>query len=183
MNINSGIDGKISGIVYLHRISDTRVSQVSRQNLRMFKAICGPDALRNVVIVTTFWDKVAPEEGIEKELELRTTDNLFKQLTDGGATYTRHDGELTTASSILGYLLPKATVTPKILEEINQGKPLIDTTAGTILNEQFAAMNEKHQADLNDCKANMETLDVGTMLRTSVYWSKRNERCRRFLTR
>lgn len=44
---------KLAGIVYLHRINDTRLGGSAMKNLRMFKKLCGDDALSCVVLATT----------------------------------------------------------------------------------------------------------------------------------
>jgi hypothetical protein len=43
-----------------------------RKNLSLFEAICGPDALCNVVLTTTMWDQVEDETGKNREDQLRT---------------------------------------------------------------------------------------------------------------
>jgi hypothetical protein len=52
----------LSGIIYLHRISDVRMSGSSTKNLRLFRKLCGSDNMTSVTLVTTMWDKV--EEGM-----------------------------------------------------------------------------------------------------------------------
>ncbi|KAL4061675.1 hypothetical protein V8B97DRAFT_2066349, partial [Scleroderma yunnanense] len=47
----------LTGLIYVHRISDTRVGGNAQRNLRMFRNLCGDESLKNVVIVTTMWDK------------------------------------------------------------------------------------------------------------------------------
>lgn len=43
----------LSGIIYLHRIIDNRREGPSLKNLRMMKALCGINSLKNVVLATT----------------------------------------------------------------------------------------------------------------------------------
>ncbi|KAF2624833.1 hypothetical protein BU25DRAFT_423933 [Macroventuria anomochaeta] len=47
---------KLSGIVYLHRITDTRMHGSAHRALETFKAICGAQGFRGVVVATTMWD-------------------------------------------------------------------------------------------------------------------------------
>ncbi|KAF3808313.1 hypothetical protein GCG54_00006934 [Colletotrichum gloeosporioides] len=51
----------LSGIVYLHRISD----------------LCGTENLSKVCLLTTMWDKVTPEFGEAKERELKSPDGFW----------------------------------------------------------------------------------------------------------
>ena len=55
----------------------------------MFQTLCGPDLLKNVVVVTTFWDEVDLDEGIQFETELKTKDDFFKGLVEGKSKFVR----------------------------------------------------------------------------------------------
>ena len=52
------IDIKLSGIIYLHRITDDRVGGMSRRNLRMLQNLVGADKMANVLLVSTRWEEV-----------------------------------------------------------------------------------------------------------------------------
>jgi len=49
---------RLSGILYLHRISDRRMTGSAKKNLLMFKKLCGNNALVNVTLATTMWGTV-----------------------------------------------------------------------------------------------------------------------------
>ncbi|KDR82096.1 hypothetical protein GALMADRAFT_115026, partial [Galerina marginata CBS 339.88] len=68
----------LAGIVYLHRITDNRMSGAYYQNLRMFDELCGEKAAANVVLVTTMWDKVEADVGEMREEDL--TKNYWKKM-------------------------------------------------------------------------------------------------------
>ncbi|KAF8545925.1 hypothetical protein OG21DRAFT_1607897, partial [Imleria badia] len=63
-----------AGILYLHRISDDRVTNVSAMKLKTLQGVYGKDSLPNVTFVTTMWeweDKVFAEKRqaqLEREL-------------------------------------------------------------------------------------------------------------------
>jgi len=61
---------KLSGILYLHRISDNRMAGTPLKNLRMFEQLCGKNALRNILLTTTMWDLVEEREGLDRQREL-----------------------------------------------------------------------------------------------------------------
>lgn len=42
------------------------------RNLTMFQHLCGKDAFKNVVLLTTFWDRVLDEVGANRENQLQT---------------------------------------------------------------------------------------------------------------
>lgn len=56
---------KLSGVIYLHRITDPKMGGVSRRSFRMMSELCGDNNFRNTVIVTNMWDKVSVMEGRE----------------------------------------------------------------------------------------------------------------------
>ena len=40
---------KLSGVIYMHRISDFKMGGISRRNFHMFRSLCGEKTLKNVV--------------------------------------------------------------------------------------------------------------------------------------
>ena len=73
---------KLSGIIYMHRISDIRMSGVSRRNFSMFRKLCGDSTLGGVTLVTNMWGSISEQEGVARESELRTNNQLFKPVLD-----------------------------------------------------------------------------------------------------
>jgi hypothetical protein len=55
---------KLSGIVYMHRISDVQVSESTTRSLRMLQRLVGDVTLTNVALVTNMWNSV--DENIGK---------------------------------------------------------------------------------------------------------------------
>ena len=41
-------------------------------NMKIFEQLCGPDALKNAILTTTFWDQVSTHVGLEREAQLRS---------------------------------------------------------------------------------------------------------------
>lgn len=67
-------DGKLlDGLLYLHRIIDTRMMGSARRNLLMFAELCGPNCFRHVVLATTMWSIVDVKIGEAREKELVNT--------------------------------------------------------------------------------------------------------------
>ena len=81
---------KFSGILYLHNICDPRIGSSLQRQMAMFKKLCGPDSLKSVVVVTTFWDEAESlDEAIQTETELKTKDKFFKALFEGKSKFVR----------------------------------------------------------------------------------------------
>ena len=49
---------KLSGIIYLHRITDDRVGGVARLSLQMLQDLVGEDRMENLLFVSTRWEEV-----------------------------------------------------------------------------------------------------------------------------
>ena len=50
---------QLNGIIYIHRISDPRMTGNALKNLSVFRKICGDKSLECVVLATTMWDSVS----------------------------------------------------------------------------------------------------------------------------
>lgn len=80
---------KLNGILYFHRIIDPKASGVARQNLRLFRKLCGDDNLASVLLVTTFWNEVDPKLGERRELLLQRAPDFWKPMIDRGSSVVR----------------------------------------------------------------------------------------------
>ena len=139
---------KLSGVIYMHRISDVRLSGISRRNFRMFRALCGDATLRSVVIVTNMWSLVTPDVGAAREHELTTDPVLFKPALDAGARMTRHRDTLESAHAILGMLVANAPVVLRIQQEIvDERKTAAQTGAQAEIDSEEMQKARKQQEE------------------------------------
>ncbi|KAG9312310.1 hypothetical protein JVU11DRAFT_7621 [Chiua virens] len=76
-------DKLLSAILYMHRITDNRVAGTSLKNLRVFRELCGDDALQKVYFTTTMWDEVTQDVGKRRLEELKSV--YWKNLISHGA--------------------------------------------------------------------------------------------------
>ncbi|KAG7092145.1 hypothetical protein E1B28_008518 [Marasmius oreades] len=121
----------LSGVIFLHRISDRRVGGVSRRNIKMFKELCGEDTLKNVVLATTMWEYVDKETGEARETELRSEEIFFKPVIDKGARLVRRQNTEVSAQNILRSLIGNKPLPLQIQTEmVDQKKDLLQTAAG-----------------------------------------------------
>ena len=77
----------LSGILYLHRISDNRMAGTRLKSLRVFRKLCGNDSLDKVYLTTTMWDEVESSVGERRLNELKTV--YWKTIIDKGAQIAR----------------------------------------------------------------------------------------------
>ena len=69
------------------------------KHLKMFQNLCGTEALKNVVLVTTMWDLVGEEDGYNRENEL--TANYWKTMIDLGCHTSRFYNNTKSALDIV----------------------------------------------------------------------------------
>ncbi|KAI3393110.1 hypothetical protein diail_4739, partial [Diaporthe ilicicola] len=146
---------KLSGIIYLHPISDNRVTHHTTKNLDMFRKLTGEKNLKNVTLTTTMWDKVSEQEGTRREDELKG--KFWKLLVAMGARTARHNsgggGSSETAEEsarrIASSLLGNKPFYLQLQEEMGKdNKPLRDTAAGREVMAELARIKEEHRREL-----------------------------------
>ncbi|PPQ76188.1 hypothetical protein CVT26_009362 [Gymnopilus dilepis] len=148
---------KLTGIIYLTRISDPRFGGQSSRNLRMFQSLCGSDSFKNVVVVTTFWECVSESEGAEREAELKGS--FFSKFVAGGAMFMRHNRTMESALQVLAYVTSLAPHQVQIQQEIvSEKKTLEETEVGTIRKGELVQFIEVHQAEVVKLTGELDAL-------------------------
>lgn len=148
---------KLTGIIYMHRISDTRMTGTSRRNFRLFRELCGEDAFQNILIVTNMGRDDDLEACSDKERQLATDDKYYKPMLDGGARMVRHDGTPASAKSIVGQLIGKAEVTLVGQREIvDEHKEFSGTAVGKELTRVLKEQAEEYDTELRELRAGLE---------------------------
>lgn len=138
---------KLSGIIYLHPISDNRVTHHTTKNLEMFRKLTGEKNLKHVLLATSMWDKVSLEEGVRREDELKG--KFWKLLTVMGAKTVRHDDTGESARQIAAMLLGNKPFYLQLQEEMGKdNKALRDTAAGKEVMIELVRMKEEHRREL-----------------------------------
>ncbi|KAI6156084.1 hypothetical protein EDD17DRAFT_1071077 [Pisolithus thermaeus] len=123
---------KLSGLLYLHRISDNRVGGTPLRNYNMFKELCGKDNFKNVILVTTMWDEVTKEVGSAREQELHA--DFWRAMIALGSTTHRFERTTESAWKIINSLsvppLPSRRPLQIQKEMVDEHLPLHRTAAG-----------------------------------------------------
>lgn len=127
LNTNS-----LQGLIYLHRISDVRIDGTAIRNLDMFSRLCGPDAMKNVVILTTRWDETRLNVAQRTETELINT--YFKGFIDSGAQVLRHKNTVESAREVIAAIIDRPPIAHlQVINEMMSGRSLLETEAGRVL--------------------------------------------------
>ena len=119
----------LAGVIYFHRISETRWRMSDTRSFGWLRAICGEEILRNVVLVTNMWDSVDQEVGAERERQLAA--EFFKPALDRGAQILRHYDSPESAHDIIRAILANGRTALQVQQElINERREFDRTTVG-----------------------------------------------------
>jgi len=148
---------RLNGIIYLHRISDPRMSGSAIKNLNMLQKLCGTQSLPNVVLVTTMWGELQQQTGgiaagERREEELKKTDLFWAGMLSHGSNIMRHTGDRESAQAILSSILDTRTkVTLNIQTEmIDEGLRLDQTAAGKYLKQDYTDLMHKYKVEAEE---------------------------------
>ena len=133
MLIRYETDIKLAGIIYLHRITDNRMAGSPHRNLRTFGELCGDQAVKKVVLVTTMWDKVQQDTGVRREKEL--FENYWRTMINYGASTARFSNSADSAWKIVDIILKQHETEVLLLQEelVDLKRALNETQAGKTL--------------------------------------------------
>lgn len=149
-------DTRLNGIVYLHSLVNVRMEGSALRNLKMFRQLCGKDPLKNVILATSFWSKVAQKDALKREEQLKTTPEFWGEMLDRGSTMKRLI-DPNSALEIVALLTKKPRITLQIQQElVEDRKSLVDTAAGQTVNEELVRLEQKHRDDLERIKLEMQ---------------------------
>ncbi|QRV78130.1 50S ribosome-binding GTPase [Ceratobasidium sp. AG-Ba] len=139
---------QLTGIIYLHRITDRRMTGVSVRNFSTFRELCGAETLSNVVLVTNMWSDPPTKDQENRETQLR--DKHFQKALQQGATLTRRPRMgRDSAHEIIRIVLNKDPVVMQIQREmVRQGRNFFDTGAAQALGAELAAAEQRHQDEM-----------------------------------
>jgi len=126
----------LATIIYLHRITDNRMSGSLLKNLQMFTSLCGQKAMPNVIIATTMWGEIKEANGVRREEELKR-DFWHDMVADGCRierfTYT-HPSAWYIIDRLTSADMAKVQVSHEMVE---RGLQLKQTKAGVTLNNEL----------------------------------------------
>ena len=147
---------KLTGIIYLHRIIDPRMTHGGMRNLAMFRKLCGADPMKNVILATTFWGDVNPLMGLSRENELRTNPDYWAEMIDEGARMAQFANTKESALDLVLDLVPKGRISLDIQKQMcDEGLLLAQTHAGVALNADLEEIAKKHAEEMQKLQKEM----------------------------
>jgi hypothetical protein len=152
----------LSGIIYLHPLTEKRWTGSSQRSIDFLKALCGPENYGCLRLTTTFWDQTAPNEGIQHERQLINASERWCDIVrvGGRQAVARHDAGFRSAIRIVDSIIQQdVKYALRIQKQMAQpGTTLLETDVGrlasTTWEQDIAAFNE------NINEARMEIANV-----------------------
>ncbi|KAM5379363.1 hypothetical protein ACJZ2D_004061 [Fusarium nematophilum] len=152
----------LSGILYFHRISDPRMQESGKMSIALLLKLCGKNAMKNVVLTTTMWEKVELSVGESRERELETTKEFWGFMKSHGSQVRRHYNNKGSALDILSMFVPDAGPEPQPLalaiqtELADDRRTLDQTSVGKALNGAWSKDKESLQRELEEVREAMK---------------------------
>ena len=143
----------LHGVIYLHRITDEKVGGRARRVFKAFSTLCGNEALQNVAIVTTMWDRPDVQPNLAKhelrERRLSEDPKFFQPAIEKHAQVFRHYNTKSSADKIISYLLDKKPIFLRIQKELGDGYQVEETEAGQEAIDILKEDIQKHTEQIN----------------------------------
>ncbi|KAH7925411.1 hypothetical protein BV22DRAFT_440955 [Leucogyrophana mollusca] len=132
-----GNNSQISGFIYLHPISQTRmVGPSATKDFTIFKKLCGDDAYPNVILATTKWSDVKEDMAKRREEQLSS---FWKDMVDNGSRMAQFRGTSDSAWAIVNLILERQPLQSLQIQRelVDSQKSIPDTQAGGCLRDML----------------------------------------------
>jgi chromosome segregation ATPase len=161
---------KLTGIIYLHRITDVRMGGISRRTFRILRELCGQDTLSNVLIVTNMWSDPPTAKQLQNEKQLRENHKFFQPAIEAGARMVRRSHMNTeSAHNVIRLLLDKLPVTMQIQRQIvDHGEGFFTTGAARVLGEELAKAQQRYQEEMAEVREELRKAQEQNDLQTQA---------------
>ena len=108
--------------------------------------------LPSIALVTTMWDRIEPEIGASRELELKS--RFWQPLLSHGSIISRYENSQKSALSVVDMFMRKKKGTVDVQHElVDEHKTLNDTAAGQELQKKLDARKLKLERHLEPFRA------------------------------
>lgn len=175
---------KLVGVIYMQRITDTRMSGSARKSLEILDAICGERAMANVTFVTTMWNKLTPEEatlGAQRTEELRKL--FLPKFIQNGSQVRRHDGTSASAEVIMNEILSKnrPVLFDLQIEMVKGDLPLEQSSVGKILQHDLLEQQRAFDVEKREIEQQLQEAQQANDRKLVEILSEDSERLERQL--
>ncbi|KAI5779793.1 P-loop containing nucleoside triphosphate hydrolase protein [Geopyxis carbonaria] len=152
----------LSGIIYLHRITDDRFTGSMVTNFQMMMELCGDKSFKNVMLVSSRWENVPPNEMENKKRQERDElkGKYWKLMISGGAKTERYDGQKKSGLAIIRRILKEnVPMEVKVQKELRApGASIASTGAGKVVIQKSKSSEGKHADTIESMRSTIESL-------------------------
>jgi hypothetical protein len=166
----------LTGLLFLQRISDNRMTGTSQKNTRLFEMVCGTGALQNVILVTTMWNAVDETTGSAREKDLQT--HFWDSMITSGSRVARFDYTYQSAWSILNQFT--GDLRPLLLQKemVEDKKPLAQTSVGIALFQILDQLVKQFRDTIFALRQRLRIVtkrsEIGKEIQPEILTTKRN---------
>lgn len=172
---------QLSGVIFLHRITDIRFHSSTRRALEIFKALCGQDAFCGMVVATTMWNRVATGEiqkAEDRQAQLKTK-LQGDVLAFGGRLVPISAAEVDPYNIVRHIVRKDLRLDLAIQKELRRHEcQLYQTAAGQIVYESslisLETMRDSTHGSIHEMAAALVSMRA-TRAEAQVAWEKRIE--------
>jgi len=152
---------KLRGIIYLHRITDNRMSGTAKRYFEMFQRLIGEKNLAHVVLMTTMWGELNDQGvGLRRETQLRN--EFWNYMESKGSHIRSFDGSRGMAQALVCRMMRKAPIVLRIQEEVvDEEKRLDETDAGKYILPRLEARMKESAGKLEDLENRLSKINTG----------------------
>lgn len=122
----------------------------------MFKKLCGSKGLSCVVLATTMWSQIDPDDGQRRERELVSNKDFWGEMVKQGSRVMRQDRDEASAIQIIQYMLQQRhRMVLDIQKEMASGETLDETSAGRELEAELERLRKQHDEEMKELREDM----------------------------
>jgi len=143
----------LSGIIYLHPITATRMSGTAMTQLKVFKELCGHKSFGNVLIGTTGWDENVDQSVAKSKEEMLCDpfDGYLGELMEAGAKYVRVSRDYEKCLALLDGFVSKESRALKVQEDMAGPNASFETSdVAKALAPELAQLEAEHAKKLRE---------------------------------
>ncbi|KAH7905582.1 hypothetical protein BJ138DRAFT_1138234 [Hygrophoropsis aurantiaca] len=143
---------RLAGIIYLQQVTQAQMWGTTRKNSVMFEKLCGIESAQNVIIATTKWGNVKPDEGERRASQLET---FWEDMLSAGSQMARFDKSHKSAWAMVETIISKKPLDALQIqnEMVNLGKRLPQTEAGNTLRTSLKNLVAEHKKTIRELRS------------------------------
>ncbi|ORX97294.1 P-loop containing nucleoside triphosphate hydrolase protein [Clohesyomyces aquaticus] len=155
---------RISGLIYLHRVTNTRLQGAAFRSLNVFKRICGSENYCGIILATTRWDELKPEQiglASSRHRDLCENNQYWGDILEAGGRAVALSAARIDAMKILEHIVGKERkMTLAFQKQMSEElRPIRETDAGKFLSlipdAFYRDMDPQIEEDMNSLENNL----------------------------